>query len=287
VRSWIGAAAAAVFLAGCGTAVAAPAAGPARAVAAGPASAVAAGPARAEALARHLVAEMHFPRGTKPAPLRSAPPGLISMQPGSDWAGAERLLLAPVKPAAVWAALLPHPPFDSGGTMGVAGSSGPVGSDALLPAPEPGIAAAEANVWVEPWSRGTTLIAAYAYATWLPVRSAAEHLNPGSFRAVTISADTIVPQQHEITRTFTSATVIGRLAAFLNGRPAAPQLSVPCPFPATSYQLRFTAKAHRGPVVTVSPSCMTDLITVNGAAQPSVWDTGAGLVSIIRGLPGL
>jgi hypothetical protein len=289
VRLWIGAAAAAVFLAGCGTAVAAPVTGQlTRAVTSSAASASAAsGPARAQALARHLIAEMAFPRGTRQASLRSIPAALRDPgPPGAHWAKAQRLLLAPVKPAAVWAVLMDHAPFGYGGTVGV-GSSGPVGSVALLPAPEPGIAAAEAVVWMEPWKNGTTLIAAYAYATWLPVRTAAEHLSPGSLRAVTITADENIPRRSTTTRTYTSARIIERLAAYLNARQAAPPIAVPCPFPATSYQLKFIPRARRGPVVTVAPSCMTDSITVNGAAQPSLWDLHGGLVSIIRGLPGL
>ncbi len=36
----------------------------------------------------------------------------------------------------------------------------------------------------------------------------------------------------------------------------------------------------------VSPGCMTDQITVNGAPQPLIWDTQGGLVTMIRGLLG-
>lgn len=286
MRSWIGAAAAAIFLAGCGTAGASTAAGSAAQTVATTRASAATGSSRAEALARHLAAEMTFPRGTKPAALRSVPPALRdSGPPGAGWARAERLLVAPARPAAVWAALLPHPPFDSDETMGTAGSAGPVGTSALLPAPEPGVDAAEVAVWMEPWSKGTTLIAAYAYAAWLPVRTAAEHLDPGRFRAVTITADVLFPKQHTTTRTFTSPAVIARLAAFLNARRAAPQLALPCPMPSTSYQVRFIPKGG-GPKVAVSPGCMTDQITVNGTPQPLVWDTRGGLVTLIRGLPG-
>jgi hypothetical protein len=96
----------------------------------------------------------------------------------------------------------------------------------------------------------------------------AEHVDPGRFRAVTISADEYTPPQRTMTRTFTSAAVIARLAAFLNGRPAASQLALSCPAPLASYQVRFTAKGNGGPAVAVSPGCMTDQITVNGARRP-------------------
>lgn len=292
MRAWLGAVAAVVVLAGCGAAAAAPTGGSAaRTATDGSADRTAAATgsfAQAEALARHLVAEMRFPRGTRPSTLRSVPSGLRDPGPsGPGWAHTMRLLVAPVKPAAVWAALLPHPPFNDGGSIGAAASNGPVGSDVLLPAPEPGIDAAEAAVWVEPWTKGTTVIAAYGFATWLPLRTAAEHLDPARFRAVTITAEKIISGLHRTTRTFTSAAVIAELAGFLNGRPAAPQIAVPCPLPPVSYQLRFTPKAHEGAVVDVAPSCLTDMITVNGAEQPSVWDTQGGLVRLIQRLPGL
>jgi hypothetical protein len=302
MRSWIGIAVAAVMVAGgggavaaCGTAAAS--AKPAAAASAIPvslasaASLVSAGSpspaAKAAGLAGHLVAEMSFPAGTKPASLRTIPAGLRDDgPPGSHWAHAERLLVAPVKPAAVWAALLSHKPFDDSGSMGSAADNGPVGTDAVLPAPEPGVSAAVASVWLEPWHNGTTLIAAYAYATWLPVRAAAEHLNPGSFRAVTVTATSNVPRQRLVTRTFTSGAIIDRIASFLNARPAAPQLAFPCPFPATSYQATFAPKVKGGPKVTVSPSCMTDQIAVNGEDQPLVWDTSGGLATLLGKIVG-
>jgi hypothetical protein len=152
------------------------------------------------------------------------------------------------------------------------------------PAPEPGVTAAEAAVWLEPWHNGTTLIAAYGYATWLPVRTSAEHLNPASFRSVTITASTVFPHQHTTTRTFTSAAVISRLAAFLNARPAAPQLALPCPMPATTYKATFAPAEHTRPVITATPFCGTIQISASGVAQPLLWDSSAGLGSILGGL---
>ena len=283
MRSWLGVVAAAVLLTGGGAVLAdgAASASPARTVSASPRPA-----ARAAKLASQLVAEMRFPAGTKPATLASIPAALRDGgPPGSHWAHAERLLVAPVKPAAVWAVLLAHKPFDEPGSMGAAGSNGPVSSSALLEAPESGIAAAEAAVTLEPWHNGSTLIAAYGFATWLPVRTAAEHLNPGSFRAVTVTASSILPRQSSQSRTFTSAADINRITAFLNKLPAAPQLALPCPMPVTSYQATFAPKVKGAPKVTVSSSgCLTDQITVNGKAQPSVWDTSGGLAALLGGL---
>jgi hypothetical protein len=202
---------------------------------------------------------------------------------GQGWVRAERVLLAPVKPAAAWAAVLAHAPFNEAGAMGQDAVNGLAGSSTLLAAPEPGVAAAQVAVWAEPWFHGQTLIAAYAYATPRPARTAAEHVDPGRFPAVTITITEYIPHVRTTTRRFTSAAVIARLAAFLNARPAAPEIAVPCPAPATSYELRFTAKAN-GPVLTVSEGCLTDQIAVNGAQQPSVWDNDGGLGKLVRSL---
>jgi hypothetical protein len=261
------------------TAVLVSASGTAAAASTGPAS------SRAAAEASRLVAEMTFPAGTRSAPLRSIPSALRASDPFEvPAAHAERLLVAPVKPSAAWAVVLAHRPFSSGGSMGAEVNSEPTGSDALLAAPVPGVSGAMAAVWMEPWHDGTTLIAVYGYATWLPVRTAAEHLSPGSFRSITISTSTIVPRPGSTTRTFTSAADIARVAAFLNARPAAPEVAIPCPLPATGYQVRFTPKVKGGPAVTATGSCLTDQITVNGAAQPLVWDQQAGLATLLAGL---
>jgi hypothetical protein len=144
-----------------------------------------------------------------------------------------------------------------------------------------------AAVWAEPWSRGTTLIAAYAFATSLPVRTAAEHLDPGRFHAVTLSARELTPPQRTTTRTFTSAAVIARLAAYLNGRPPTPPLAVSCPAPIASYQVTFVPKQGGGPAVTAGPGCLADRIDVDGVPQPLVWDSGGRLAEMIRQLLGL
>lgn len=278
MRSWLGAVAAALVLAGCGSA----AAGPAVRATAPSASA---GSSRAGALARHLVAEMTFPPGTRPFPPRSLPRAMRNPGPSASqgWVRAERVLLAPVKPAAAWAVVQAHAPFNEPGAMGPAAVNGLAGSSTLLAAPEPGVAAAQVAVWAEPWSHGTTLIAAYADATPRPARTAAEHLDPGRFSTVTVIVTEYGPHTRTTTRTFTSAAVIVRLAAFLNARPAAPQVAVSCPPPSVAYELRFTAKAN-GPVLTVSEGCLTDQITVNGAQQPSVWDNDGGLGKLVRSL---
>jgi hypothetical protein len=286
IRSCLGAVAAVLVLAGCGSAAVGTVSPAARST--GPSTSAVSSrpdPSRAAALARHLVAEMTFPPGTRPFPPGSLPRAMRNPGPPFDqgWVRAERVLLAPVKPGAVWAVVQAHAPFNEPGAMGPDAVNGLAGSSTLLAAPEPGVAAAQVAVWAEPWSSGKTLIAAYAYATPRPVRTAAEHLDPDRLLAVTVTVTEYGPRSRTTTRTFTSAAVIARLAAFLNARPAAPQVAVSCPPPSAVYDLRFTAKAN-DPVLTVSAGCLTDQIAVNGAQQPPVWDNDGGLGKLIRSL---
>jgi transcriptional regulator with XRE-family HTH domain/predicted ATPase len=90
-----------------------------------------------------------------------------------------------------------------------------------------------------------------------------------------------------VSRTFTSAAVIARFAAFLNARVPAPESatgSMSCPPPIATYKLQFTARAEHGPAVTASAFCGTVAISVNGTAQPALWDTGGGLETIAAAL---
>jgi hypothetical protein len=287
MRSFLAAAAAAVLLTGCGTAVAQPGTShPGDR----PRAAVVVNGSRAEAQAyvRQLVAELSLPEGSVPAHVRSLPEMLRAQAPDTPgWAGASRILLVPGQPLAVLQRISAHAPFNEPVTY----SATPVLSSTIRPAPEPGIDAVILDLAVQAHSRTTTLVGAYAFAAWLPYRTAAEHLDPAGFRAVTISADQLIPRPRQVTRTFTSAAVIARLAAFLNGRPPAPTAALAgasCPAPLASFTLRFTATGKQAPAVTVSTAdCLADAITVNGRQQPSLWDTAGGLASLARKLLGL
>jgi hypothetical protein len=240
------------------------------------------------ALAQHLLEQLSLPPGTKTARVKSLPPLLRDLQgPSAGWVSAQRILVAPGQPRAVWELLLAHAPFNQPTRFGVV----PTSTSMLLPAPEPGVDAAEVDVSMASLSPTTTLVAAYARTAWLPARTAAEHLDPAGFRAVTVSADQLVPRSHRVTRTFTSAVVIAQLAAFLNKRPPAPGAvlaAVSCPAPLVSFTVQFTARGTRASAVTVSTdSCMLDTITVDGEPQPSLWDTQGGLAALARKLLGL
>ena len=287
MRRWV-ALAAVVVLAGCGTAhaTAGPRTGTTASATAARTSADSGGTqAKALALARHLVAEMRLPPGTRLAHPASIPRLLRRSPPlGAGWASAERLLVAPGKPAAVWKLVLAYPPFNEPSGPGVA----PEMVSTMQAAPAPGIDADTVSVSMTALSPTTTLVAAYAYAAWLPVRTADEHLAPASFRAVTISANQIISQPHHLTRTFTSTAIIVRLAASMNALTPAPVGAVAdmsCPPPMGSYTLRFVARNPRAPAVVISTGgCLTDSVTVHGKPQPLLWDTHGTLTTTVREL---
>ena len=193
--------------------------------------------------------------------------------------------MAPGNPRSVLERLDAHAPFSTPTRYGPAL---PTWSGILLPAPEPGIDAAQVSVGIAAYSGTTTLVTAHAYATWLPARTAAEHLDPFSFRAVTVGEDRLIPSSRQVTRTFTDPAVIARLAAFVNGLPPAPALTArSCAAVISRYTLRFTARDTNGPAMVVSTvECGTDVITVNGKPQPGLWDTHARLAAMARELLG-
>jgi len=191
MRSWLAAVAvstaAAILMAGCASGPGGPGPGP-RIVTS---SRVHGTKAQAMALARHLLAELSFPPGTKPVHARSLPSLLRDYQgPGAGWAGGQEILVAPGNPRSVLERLDAHVPFSTPARYGPAL---PAWSGVLLPAPEPGIDAAQVSVGIAAYSGTTTLVTAHAYATWLPARTAAEHLDTFSFRTVTVGEARVIP----------------------------------------------------------------------------------------------
>ena len=231
MRSWLIAAVAGIMLTGCATAHATAtvhATAPAHAAATGPAPGQGS-QAKALALARHLVAEVRVPPGTRPVHLSSLPPGLRDPQApsGPGWASATRILVAPSNAIAVLDTLLAHAPFGDGSPRIV-----PVTVSTRLESPEPGVDAAVVDVSVMQDSRTTTLLAVRASAAWLPVRTAAEDLDPARIRAVTLTEVYNFPAQPQVRRTLASRAVIARLATLLNHlKPAVFEVAPNCPAP--------------------------------------------------------
>jgi hypothetical protein len=272
MRIWLAAAAAAVLLAGCSTALANPATAPVRPhTAAAPAVSIR---TRALALARRLVGELSPPPGTRTVHLAKLPWPLnqpqAPLQPG--WVRVTETLEAPAKSASEWTGLLARTPLHDIGGLTPGATAG-----SILQAPGPGLDVATFAVTLVQLPHGTILIDARAEAAWLPARTPAEHLDPVVYRSVTISAQ---PWQSRVrTRTFTGHADIARLTAIMNESvPAPPSVvdGMSCAPVAIVYTLRFTPYAVGGPSVVVTLGACPHAygITVNGRQQPSLWDNG-------------
>jgi hypothetical protein len=275
MRTWPATAATAAFalIAGCS-----PAAAPATVAVSSPHPATASPDGlreRAQALIWRLVGELSPPPGTRTVHLAKLPPPLNNPPPPlpAGWVRVQRTLEAPAQPGSAWAGLVAHTPLRQIGpiTPGTTGGT-------VLPAPEPGIDAAEFVVTLVQLSSTTILIAVVAEAAWLPARTPAEHLDPAAFGSVTISAQRWA-QTRVVTRTFTAQDDISRLTAIINSGTPAPAgvvAGMHCAAVATVYILRFTPRAagRRSAVVTLGACPHAYTITVNGKQQPSLWDDG-------------
>lgn len=126
-------------------------------------------------------------------------------------------------------------------------------------------------VGVVPGRHGGSVLRADGEVTWFPPRSAAEHLRPAAYRAVTITR-TPAGGGHQTVRTFRSRTAIARLARILNSLPASDGGSVSCPPPARTFRLVFRPLAGHPRFVATSFYCGTDPVTVGGRRQPDLAD---------------
>jgi hypothetical protein len=243
--------------------------------------------AQALAEARHLLAQFRLPPGTKPVALSTLPPQLRGHSgPGAGWAAASEFLQAPQDLHAI-SAFLAGPPL----SMPVQdGPALPAGMGTFLAAPAPGIDAALVSVEVVPYANGKALIAAYAYAAWLPYRTAAEDLDPSRFRSVTAAERFFFPPGPATTRTFTSPVTIATLAELLNASAPEPEYVLAgrhCAPVGPTYTLRFTPKPSRGPAVEVIEGpCSGTAIKADGQPQPTLWDIKYRLAAAISALIG-
>jgi hypothetical protein len=286
------AATAVVLLAGCGARIAnLPARGgatPAATASARPEAAAepAAGSrAGAQALATRLLARLVLPPGGRPVQLQALPPLLRQPPIGygeANTAYVHRVFLLRQPMTAVQAFVKGHLPAGlrvlSSGKLTHAGGIG-MESVSFNPRALPaGIHSAELNTDVVPAAGGGSLMRADAAATWYPVRSAGEHIDPKGYRAAVVSITMLNPGRHTVTGTFTGSRVISRLAGLANGLHAAPDVPTGCPALLASYRIAFIPASGRSPRVAVAPSgCMTVAVAVAGAAQPELWG-GAGLI---------
>jgi hypothetical protein len=306
-----GAAAAAVLLAGgCGTArypqgasraqggtAAAAVAG--RASTPAPASTPAVTRQQADRLARELLARAPLPAGAgrlagPPVKVLRQPPGRQLGSPSVSlhalWTVAEPMTAAysfarknvPAGMAVTstgqlgQAAGVPEQPKPHGTPPGGGIQPGNVGAVLeadvtyqLKPLPA-GVSAATLSMSVAPAGKDMSEIRADVQVIWYPARSAAEHV-PAGMHAVTITASYLNPKPGSSTRTFTSAAVVGRLAALLNGAPASTGGVASCPAIQVTYRLAFATSRQAAPYLTAADyGCLAVQVTAAGKTQPSL-----------------
>jgi hypothetical protein len=273
---------AALLAAGCGTAHARPGG-----VSAGGRSrpAAAAGPATitrtdAERLARTLLARAIVPRGARV--LAGRVPAAASRSPdweaGSPSFGLHRVWTVNEPMSAVYDLVSKHVP--TGMTPAGSGqSSSPAGIGQEFVSYRPrqlpvGVDQATLSMTVSP-AGAVTLVRADVQVIWYPPRSAAEYV-PARMHAVTITASYAGSAARTVSKTFTSAALIGRLAAMLNGAHASAGGAVNCPMERVSYKLAFAPSRTAAPyLVATEGGCGTVPVTVAGHQQPALQAPGA------------
>lgn len=134
---------------------------------------------------------------------------------------------------------------------------------------------------------GTTLARADAEVVWYPPRTAAEYLRPAAIRSARVTAILTNPGTRHLTKVVRSRHAIARLAALLNGMRAAQHGDWSCPSLTSSYRVTFTSHDGRTRVRVEAAGCPADVVTVNGEAQPALWDPQWHLIRALRSLLGL
>ena len=284
----------AAILAGCGTAHA-PGPGARHVVAAvhrgGPR-------AKADAYARRLLARLRLPGHAHRLPWPARLPGsLRPMLPADlhDVTDLHVLYRLGSAPAVVDRYLVAHVPAGMR-----AGDSGQSGSGGITTGYYVGYNPAALPAWLYQATLATTvvhrpgrgsLVRVDAQVAWYPRRSAAEHVDPSRYRAVTATAPTrLTGPPRTLTRTFTSPAVVARLAALVNGWPAMPDIVLNCPAIRTSsllYRLVFVPASSRWPAISItSDGCLSSGVKAGGHGQPAL-DDGGKLVTTLDRLLGL
>lgn len=286
----------ALIAAGCGTATSAPPAGtaasPAASATAAPVSSQAAGPAkRAAADARAILGEFVPPPGAVRLAGKPALPG------GSPTTGLDSATQADA--TAYWRASGAATTLRAWEKAHISGSfarqdeiTGPPSWSTVysLPAVRGVLPTREMNVQFYAAGGGTTVIMAEAMVSWTLPRPAAEVV-PASVTVVTIAPAGPLPPPAPEPVTITSAPVVRRLAALVNGLPRSTVAEgVPCPM-AAGFTLTFRA-APGGPPVAVADgpgACSQVTFTVGGQDEPALLppDAGAYDAAVLKtaGLP--
>jgi len=146
-----------------------------------------------------------------------------------------------------------------------------------------GVSSATLAISVVPAGPDASDVRGEAQVIWYPPRSAAEQVTT-AMHAVTVSVTILNPKPRTTTRTFTSAAVVRRLAAMLNGARATPEGLMGCPLLDRTYRLAFAASPGAAPyLVATDTGCEGLQITAGGRSQPTL-QLPAGLTAYLAGL---
>src|SRR5271165_8228 len=267
-----------IAVAGCGSRQA-----PAGPPAAGSPAPPAGDRAQAAALARQLLGELVFPPGTQPARPSPLPSALRNPWAGPAGASAPgsvdlgRIDGVSLDPAAAQAFLLAHAPSAASltGTGYQTGPGGITGRDLYfhLSSLPRGIDDAEVVQLIVPHGNVSALLATYVHVIWFPSRTAAEHIDPAAFAAVSIHAVFLNRKPHNVTRSFGSPASVASVAALLNGLAASPPTMTSCPSGVATFTVTFQPRTIRQPGVAVTTyGCAGAAVSVGGIPQPGLLD---------------
>jgi hypothetical protein len=119
--------------------------------------------------------------------------------------------------------------------------------------------------------RGTVL-RADAEMVWYPPRSAAEYVPPAAYHRVAVRATFSWRRPSTVTRSFSSAAIVGKIARLFDDLHTVPPGTVFCPAVNASYTITFAAARSRPRLIVTADRCVGDLIIVAGKAQPGLAD---------------
>lgn len=240
------------------------------------------GPARALAFARKVLARQAIPPGaralTGPPPVRlAAAEGLGGPEVAVDLV---RFYQVPGTEDSVLNFITRHCPAGKecvgGGKVGSRHGTTEEFVNYFVNQIPVGVSAAMLVADVRPAQSGGTVLRIDAFVTWAPLRTAAEHVNPASYRAVELVVDRTPPNSGTVTRTITSRAVVAKLASRLNAMRTAGNGGYGCPLD-TTIRDRLTFEPRSGAVrqltATLMP-CDFVQVRVDGKVQPTLSDRG-------------
>lgn len=235
--------------------------------------------AGATAYARHLLARLRLPAGSRRMHWRRIP-GLSPSLPLilSDVVDKRALYHAPEPVAALSKYLRAHVP--SGLTVsswGWSGYRGRITSESVTFTPRhlPGsLFSAELVTTFKAAKGGASLLRADAQVAWFPPRGGAVRIRASDYKSVVVTRSRL-DGSHRHTKTVTGARRVAKLVALYNRLHHAPDVETSCPFmgPHTIVYVLSYRPEHAGiPAVVLSPSnCLDVSVSIGGKHEPALY----------------